>query len=106
MFASWPTHISLKFIRDRKSRGFAKGGEVIVTNALQYLDSLSTEVGDDIELQSELATAYEKIGDVQGAMNNSSLGNIQAGLDSYDKARKLPSLFLTLTHRTRRRKKN
>ena len=69
--------------------GSLKAREVIVTNALQYLDSLYSEVGDDVELKAELATAYEKIGDVQGAMNNSSLGEIQAGLNSYYKARNL-----------------
>ncbi len=63
--------------------------EKIVTNALKYLDSLSAEAGDDLELQSELATAYEKIGDVQGALTNSSLGDIQSGLDSYGKAARL-----------------
>ncbi len=69
--------------------GSLKAREKILTNALQYLDSLSNEAAGDLELQSELATAYEKIGDVQGALTNSSLGNIQAGLDSYAKARKL-----------------
>lgn len=69
--------------------GSLKAREKILTNALQYLDSLSSEATGDLELQSELATAYEKIGDVQGALTNSSLGNIQAGLDSYRKAARL-----------------
>jgi len=69
--------------------GSLKAREVILKNALEYLDSLSGEVGSDLELQSELATAYEKVGDVQGALNNSSLGNIKAGLESYEKARRL-----------------
>ncbi len=69
--------------------GSLKAREKILTNALQYLDNLSNEASGDLELQSELATAYEKIGDVQGALTNSSLGNIQAGLDSYAKAQKL-----------------
>ncbi|HKP69874.1 MAG TPA: protein kinase [Pyrinomonadaceae bacterium] len=69
--------------------GSLKAREKILTSALQYLDSLSTEATGDLELQSELATAYEKIGDVQGALTNSSLGNIQAGLDSYRKAARL-----------------
>ena len=69
--------------------GSLKAREKILTNALEYLDELSGEAGDNLELQSELASGYEKIGDVQGALNNSSLGNIQAGLDSYAKARKL-----------------
>lgn len=69
--------------------GSLKAREKIVTNALEYLDSLSNEATGDLELQSELATAYEKIGDVLGAMTNASLGNIQAGLDSYRKAQSL-----------------
>lgn len=69
--------------------GSLKARETILKSALEYLDSLSTEVGSDLELQSELATAYEKVGDVQGALNNSSLGNIRAGLESYAKAQKL-----------------
>lgn len=69
--------------------GSLKAREKILTNALKYLDGLSGEAGDDLELQAELATAYEKVGDVQGALTNSSLGNIQAGLDSYRKAARL-----------------
>ncbi|MBK7707376.1 MAG: serine/threonine protein kinase [Acidobacteria bacterium] len=69
--------------------GALKAREKIVGNALAYLDGLSAEASDDLQLQGELATAYEKIGDVQGALNNSSLGNIEAGLESYRKARML-----------------
>ena len=69
--------------------GSLKAREKILTNALEYLDSLSNEAGGNLELQSELATAYEKVGDVQGTLNTSNLGNIQAGLSSYEKARKL-----------------
>lgn len=69
--------------------GSLKARELILKNAQQYLDSLYGEAASDPELQAELATAYEKIGDVLGAMNNSSLGNIRAGLDSYEKARNL-----------------
>lgn len=74
--------------------GSLKVREKIITNALQYLDSLSNEASGDLALQSELATAYEKIGDVLGALKNSSLGNIQAGLDNYKKAQKLRESIL------------
>ncbi len=69
--------------------GSLKAREKILTNALEYLDGLANEAGGDLDLQGELATAYEKVGDVQGALTNSSLGNIQAGLDSYAKAASL-----------------
>lgn len=76
--------------------GSLKAREKILTNALEYLDSLSKEAAGDLELQTELATAYEKIGDVQGALKNSSLGNYQAGLDSYEKAARLREAVLAV----------
>ena len=69
--------------------GSLKAREKIVQNALEYLDSLSQEAGDDLELQRELAKAYEKVGDVQGAMNVTNQGDINAGLESYRKAQRL-----------------
>jgi tetratricopeptide (TPR) repeat protein len=75
--------------------GSLKAREAILRNALTYLDSLSKEAGGDVALQSELATAYEKVGDVQGALNNSSLGKTEAGLESYAKAAALRKAVLT-----------
>jgi eukaryotic-like serine/threonine-protein kinase len=74
--------------------GSLKARETIVRNALAYLDSLAGEAQGDSDLQGELATAYEKIGDVQGALNTSNLGNTKAGLASYEKARKLREAVL------------
>nr|MBA3608102.1 serine/threonine protein kinase [Chthoniobacterales bacterium] len=69
--------------------GSLKAREKILTNALQYLDSLATEAGGDLDLRGELATGYEKVGDVQGALNNSNLGKTKAGLETYRKANAL-----------------
>ena len=69
--------------------GSLEAREAILKNALAYLDSLANEASDDLDLQGELATAYEKVGDVQGALNTSSLGNAKAGLESYTKAKRL-----------------
>lgn len=69
--------------------GSIKAREKILKTALEYLDSLSQEAEGDAELQLELATAYEKIGEVQGAVSIPNLGDINAGLISYEKARKL-----------------
>lgn len=74
--------------------GSLKAREAILRNALAYLDGLSAEAAGDRELQAELATAYEKVGDVQGALNNSSLGDTKAGLDSYAKAGRLREAVL------------
>ena len=74
--------------------GSLKARESILTNALQYLDSLAKESANDFELQSELASGYEKVGDVQGALNNSSLGKTKAGLATYRKANALRATVL------------
>jgi non-specific serine/threonine protein kinase/serine/threonine-protein kinase len=48
--------------------------QLIISRALEYLDSLAREAGDDASLKSELATAYSKIGlvtfDVQQAIDS------------------------------------
>ena len=69
--------------------GSLKARQIIVKTALEYLDNLSREAEGDLDLQVELATAYEKIGDVQGAFVVTNFGDINAGLASYEKARKL-----------------
>lgn len=69
--------------------GSLKAREKILTVALEYLDSLAKESGDDLELQAELAKAYEKVGDVQGAINTPTNADMKGGLESYGKARKL-----------------
>ncbi|MBA2621045.1 MAG: serine/threonine protein kinase [Acidobacteria bacterium] len=60
--------------------------QLIVSRALEYLDSLAQESGDDSSLQRELATAYEKIGDIQGNPYSANLGDTNGALDSYGKA--------------------
>src|SRR5437868_2177946 len=46
--------------------GATSARELVVRRALDYLDSLANEAGNDEQLQRELATAYQKVGDVQG----------------------------------------
>ena len=59
---------------------------LIVDRALQYLDSLHAEGGADTSLQRELATAYEKVGDIQGNPYSANLGDSDGALASYRKA--------------------
>jgi eukaryotic-like serine/threonine-protein kinase len=59
---------------------------LIVDRALQYLDSLNAEGGGDTSLQRELATAYEKVGDIQGNPYVPNLGDSDGALTSYRKA--------------------
>lgn len=66
--------------------GSTKGRELIVRTALEYLDSLAKEAGDDPSLQRELAEAYLKVGDVQGDPRGSNLGQTADAMKSYRKA--------------------
>jgi len=59
---------------------------LIVGRALEYLDSLAGESSDNPALQRELATAYEKIGDIQGNPFYANLGDTDGALVSYRKA--------------------
>ncbi len=59
---------------------------LVVRRALEYLDSLAQEAGSDPSLQHELATAYEKIGDIQGNPYSANLGDTVGALESYRKA--------------------
>jgi serine/threonine protein kinase len=60
--------------------------ELLVKRALQYLDSLSQEAANDRSLLAELATAYQKVGDVQGSPSRPNMGNTTGALQSYGKA--------------------
>ena len=58
----------------------------MVSRALEYLDSLSREASGDPSLQSELATAYDSVGDVLGSTDNPNLGDFDGAAASYAKA--------------------
>src|ERR1700736_2984938 len=59
---------------------------LIVNRALEYLDSLAREASGNASLQRELATAYEKVGDIQGNPFYANLGDTDGALASYRKA--------------------
>lgn len=58
----------------------------MVQDTLQSLDTLASESSDNADLQSEIATAYQKIGDVQGNPYQGNLGNIDGAIESYQKS--------------------
>ena len=59
---------------------------LLVKRALEYLDSLAREAGDDVSLQREVVMAYLKVGNVQGNPQNANLGDSAGALASYHKA--------------------
>jgi non-specific serine/threonine protein kinase/serine/threonine-protein kinase len=66
--------------------GATHAREVVVKKALEYLGRLAGEAAGDRVLQEELATAYQKVGDVQGLPDAPSVGDYQGALASYERA--------------------
>jgi non-specific serine/threonine protein kinase/serine/threonine-protein kinase len=58
----------------------------LVRQSLKYLDSLAQESGDDAQVQSELASAYEKVGSLQGDPSRPNLSDFSGAVASYEKA--------------------
>ncbi|HKR65679.1 MAG TPA: tetratricopeptide repeat-containing protein kinase family protein, partial [Thermoanaerobaculia bacterium] len=69
--------------------GSTQARALLVRRALMYLDGLAAEASDDADLQTELARAYLKIGDVQGLPYQANLGDTSGALASYRKALKI-----------------
>jgi serine/threonine protein kinase len=66
--------------------GSTPARKLLVDRALKYLDSLAAEGGNDLSLLRELATAYERVGEVQGHYLQNSLGDTAGSLLSYQRA--------------------
>ena len=58
--------------------GSTPARKLLVDRALQYLDSLYAEGGNDPSLMRELGFAYERVGDVQGYF---FFGNVEIPLE-------------------------
>ena len=69
----------------RDLAGSAAPRRLVLAKAQQYLEMLSRESGGDLQLQRELASAYEKTGDLlhdavgPGGSDSGSLANYQKG---------------------------
>lgn len=66
--------------------GSTPSRELLVKRALEYLDKLASEAGQDHSLQLELAAAYDKVGNIQGGLFTSNLGQRNEAGVSYRKA--------------------
>lgn len=76
-------------ISDKIDESPIKARELLAVRAVEYLDKLAQETGNDPQIQLELATAYEKIGDVQSKLFDPSLGRSNDALASQQKALQL-----------------
>jgi len=90
--------------------GSTKVRERLVKDALQYLDNLSKDAGNDVSLLRELASAYERVAMVQGGaaltergtnFSTSNLGDTKGALESARKALAIRQRLVTLDPRSR-----
>ncbi len=66
--------------------GSAKARKLLVETGLEYLDGLAAEAGNSIALQIDVAAGYVKIGEVQGEIDATTLGDLSGAAESYKKA--------------------
>jgi non-specific serine/threonine protein kinase/serine/threonine-protein kinase len=66
--------------------GSTPARELLISNALEYLDNLVAEGSKDTALKLELAAAYDRVGDIQGGFGTSHLGQREKAGESYGKA--------------------
>lgn len=66
--------------------GSTPARKLIAQRSLEYLDSLSREGNNDPRFLRELATAYERVGELQGQYLEDNLGETSNSLASYGKA--------------------
>jgi eukaryotic-like serine/threonine-protein kinase len=69
--------------------GSLKVRQLIASTGLEYLNNLSRSSSNDWALKRELATAYIRIGEVQGGTSTSNLGDTAGALKSFQSAQKL-----------------
>jgi non-specific serine/threonine protein kinase/serine/threonine-protein kinase len=69
-----------------KVPGTTAARALVVKGALEYLNSLAKEASGDRDLQLELATAYQKVGDAQGRPGFANIGDRMGALASYRQA--------------------
>lgn len=66
--------------------GATEARQLVVSESLEYLNSLADEASDDPSLQRELAEAYQRLGEIQGLPGKENLGDKAAALVSFKKA--------------------
>ena len=68
-----------------KLPGSTKARELVIQRGREYIDGLAREAAGDLSLQADLASAYERLAEVQGG-GNASLGDAVGALESLQAA--------------------
>ncbi|MFN7934346.1 MAG: protein kinase [Bryobacteraceae bacterium] len=71
--------------------GATKARQALVTTSLSYLEKLGAESGDDERFRLELATAYQKVAQVQNNPGTPNLGQPKEAMQSLAKGEKILS---------------
>ena len=69
--------------------GSTAARELLVRRALEYLQNLSRDAGDNADLQHEVALGFERVAIVQGFVGESNLGHVDASLQSFRTAHEI-----------------
>ena len=77
-----------------KLTGSTNMREMMITDALSYLDSLAQDSAGDVSLQKELGLAYVRIGKIQGRAYFANLGDTKGAVESYKKGIELLEPFV------------
>jgi len=72
-----------------KLPGSTAARELLVRRALEYLQNLSREAGNNADVQREVALGYERIAEVQGFLGESNLGHVGTALESIRKSEEM-----------------
>jgi serine/threonine protein kinase/tetratricopeptide (TPR) repeat protein len=67
----------------RNLEGSLPARELLVTTALEYLDGLALDVGDDVDLRRDLASGYDRVGEILSGERGESLGQTASALEHY-----------------------
>lgn len=77
--------------------GATQARQLVVSESLEYLNSLAEEASDDPGLQRELANAYAKLAEIQGVPGASNLGDKAGATVSLKKAIAILESLVTTT---------
>jgi eukaryotic-like serine/threonine-protein kinase len=72
--------------RIRTLPGATEAREFVVQTASEYLDSLAAEATGTLDLQIELAGAYERLAEIRGSPNKAAMGDRSQALALYEKS--------------------
>src|SRR6185503_10561918 len=70
----------------RNLPGSTLARQKLAETASRYLDNLAKESENDRALQRDLATAYERLSQIQGGVGQANIGNSTAALESRRRA--------------------